>query len=61
MTFLSMLPSVNKNSEQDSNAIPQPLYTYLPGLTFLANLTPSNKHSFKVKSEFKSCDHVFNL
>ena len=28
---------------------------------FLANLTPSNKQSYKVKPEFKSCDHVSNL
>ena len=34
--------------------------TYLSGSAFLANLTPSNKQSFKVKSEFKSRNHVSN-
>ena len=33
---------------------------YLSGPTFLANLTPPNKQSLKVKSEFKSLDHVSN-
>ena len=33
---------------------------YLSKAAFLANLTPPNKQSFKVKSEFRSHDHVFN-
>ena len=33
---------------------------YLSRSVFLANLTPSNKQSFKVKSEFKSHDNVSN-
>ena len=33
---------------------------YLSGQTFLGNLTPPNKQSFKVKSEFKSHDHASN-
>ena len=51
-----MLPSVNDNSERESNPIPQPVYKYLSGSTFVAKLTPLNKQSFKVKSEFKSLD-----
>ena len=31
---------------------------YLSRLTFLPNVTLPNKQSFKVKSEFKSRDHV---
>ena len=33
---------------------------YLSESAFLANLTPPNKQSSKVKSEFKSRDHVSN-
>ena len=33
---------------------------YLPESAFLVNLTPRNKHSFKVKLEFKSRDNVSN-
>ena len=33
---------------------------YLSGSAFLSKLTPPNKESFKVKSEFKSHDHVSN-
>ena len=60
MTFLPMLPSGNENSERESNLIPYPVYTYLSGSAFLTNLTPPNKQSFTVKSEFKSRDHVSN-
>ena len=35
-------------------------YTYSSGSAFLANLTPPNKQSFKVKSEFNSFDHIPN-
>ena len=60
MTFLSMLPSGNENSERESNPILEPLYTYLSGSAFLANLTSPNRQSFKVKSEVKSRDYVFD-
>ena len=33
---------------------------YLSGSAFLPNLTPPIKQSYKVKSEFKSCDHLSN-
>ena len=52
MTFLPTLPSGNENSERESIPIPVPLYTYLSGSAILANLTPPNKQSFKVKSEY---------
>ena len=57
---MSMISSGNKNFEGESNLIPKPVYTYLSGLSFLANLTPPNKQSFQVKSEFKSRNHVSN-
>ena len=60
MALLPTLPSGNENSERTSNLIPQPVYTYLSGSAFLANVTPPNEQSFKVKSEFKSCEHVSN-
>ena len=33
---------------------------YISGSPSLPNLTASNEQSFKVKSEFKYCDHVSN-
>ena len=42
------------------NTIPYQLYTYLSRSAFLANLTPPNKQSFKVKSEFNFHDHASN-
>ena len=39
MTFISMLPSVNKNLEQESNTMQQPLYLYLSGSAFLVSFT----------------------
>ena len=50
--------SGNENSERESNPIPWPPYTYLSGSALLANLTTPNKQSFKLKSKFKSRDHV---
>ena len=61
MTILPRLPSSNENSECELNSIQQLLYMYLSGYAFLAHLTPSNKQTFQVKSEFKSRDHVSNL
>ena len=52
MTFLPMLPSGNENSECELNPVPCPLHTYLSRSPFLANRTPPNKQSFKVRSEF---------
>ena len=59
MTFLPMLPSGNENSERELSPMSQPVYTYLSGLTFLADLTLRNKQSFQ-NSKFKSGDHVSN-
>ena len=56
MTFLPTLPSGDDNSERELNPIPQSPYIYLSGSGFLANFTPPNKQSFKVKFKFKSCD-----
>ena len=60
MTFLPTLPSDNQNSERESSLIPQMVYTYLSGSTFLANVKPPNNQSFKVKSEFLSREYVSN-
>ena len=61
VTFLPTLASVNDNSEREHNPIPKSLYTGLFGSASSANLTLPNRQSFKVKSEFKSPDHVSNL
>ena len=59
--FFTTLPSDNENFEREPNSVPEPLYTNLFNLAFLADLTPPNKQSFKVKSEFKSRDYASNL
>ena len=48
MTFLPTLPSGNGHWEHESNPIPE-LLSYISGSSFLANLTPRNKQSFKAK------------
>ena len=53
MTFLPMLKSGNENSERESNPIPEPLYTHLPGSAFLVQ-------SIQVKTASKSGDYVSN-
>ena len=58
MISLPTLPSGNENSECEWNPVPKSLY--LSRSAFLANLTPPNKQSFKVKSEIKSRDHITN-
>ena len=55
-----MFPSVNKTSYRESNPITQLVYRYLPESALLANLTPPNKQSFEIKTEFKSRDHLPN-
>ena len=58
MTFLPVLPSSNEHSERKLNLPPKPVFRYLSGSPFLANSTSPNKQYFKVKSKFKSHDHV---
>ena len=55
-----MLLSGNENSERESNPIPEPVYMYLSQLTLLDSFTALNEQSFRVKSVFKSRDHVSN-
>ena len=38
-----MRPSVNKNSERESNPMPYPLYLYLFGAVFLVRFADPNK------------------
>ena len=52
-----MFPSVNENSELESNPTLQPLYFYLSGSGFLVNYTDPNKQLPNVKSVFKSLSH----
>ena len=59
-TFLLMLLSDNENSERESNPIPEPVYIYLSQLTLFDSFIALNEQSFRVKSAFKSRDHVSN-
>ena len=57
MTFSPTLPSLNENSERETNPLPQPLYLYLYRSAFLVSFTDPNKQLPNVKSVFKSLDH----
>ena len=61
MTLFPTLPSVNENSERESNSIPQPLYLYLSCSVFLINSTDLNKQLFYVKSVFKFLNRGFDM
>ena len=60
MTFLSKLPSVYENRKRESNLMLQPLDFYLHESAFLVSFTAPNKQLRRVKSVFKSLDHVSN-
>ena len=47
-----MPPSINENSERESNTMPWPLYFCLSGSAFLVSFTDPNKELFNVKSVF---------
>ena len=57
MTFLPLNPSVNKNSERESNTMPYLLYLYLSGSALLVSTTDPNKQLFNGKSVLKSLEH----
>ena len=59
--FLPMIPSVNEKSEQESNAMPWPLYLYLSRSAFLVSFTDPSKQLFNVESVFKSFNHGFSM
>ena len=59
MTFFLMLPSVNKNSEQESGPMQYPLYLYLSESAFLVSFAGPNKQFFNVKSVFKFYIYYF--
>ena len=61
MIFLRMLPSVNKNSEQESNPMTQPLYLYISGSASLVRFTDPNKELFYVKPVLKFLNHGANV
>ena len=46
LTFFHMLPSVNKNSERESNPMPYPVCLYLSGSAFLVSFTDPSKQLF---------------
>ena len=52
-TIFPKLPSVNENSEQESNPILWPVYLYLSRSAFLLSFTDPNKQLLNVKSVFK--------
>ena len=57
MTFLPLNPSVNKNSERESNTMPYLLCLYLSGSALLVSTTDPNKQLFNGKSVLKSLEH----
>ena len=61
MTFFSILPSGNENSERKLNQLPYPVYTCLSGSAFLVSFTDPNKQLPNAKSAFKSPAHWFNM
>ena len=61
MTFFPTLPSVNENSERESNTMPQSLYLYLSRSAFLVSSTDPNKKLFNVNSLLKFLNHGFSM
>ena len=57
MTVFPMLPSVNKNSEGESDPMLQPLYLYLSVSAFSVSFTDQYKEIFNIKSVFKFLNH----
>ena len=57
MTFVPMFLSVNKNFEQESRHMSQPLYLYLSESAFLFSFTDPNEQLFNVKYVFKFLNH----
>ena len=55
-----MLPSDNKNSEPESNSMQYQLYLHISESVFSVSFTAPDKQSFRVKSAFKSRDHLSN-
>ena len=50
MTFFPKLPSVNKNSERESNPMSLPVYLYLSRSAFLVSFKDPNKQLPNAKS-----------
>ena len=57
MIFLPILPSVNENSERESNPLQELLYLYLSRSAFLVSFIDPNKQLPNVKSVFRSLGH----
>ena len=56
-----MLPSLNENSERESNPMPWLVYLYLSGSAFLVSFTDPKAQLFNVKSMFKFLNHGVSL
>ena len=61
MKIFPMVPSVNENSERESNLMPSALYWYLPRSAFLVSSTDLNNQSFNLKSVFKFLNHGIRI
>ena len=61
MTFFPILPSVNENSERESNPMLYRLYLYLSRSALLISFTDPNKQLFNVKPLFKFLNHEFGM
>ena len=55
-----MVISDNKHSERESHPMPYQLNLDLSGSAFLVSFRAPDKHSFRVKSVFKSSEHLSN-
>ena len=56
-----MLPSVNKNSDQELNLMLYPLYLCLTESAFLVSFRDPNKQLFSVKSMLAFLNHGFSV
>ena len=56
-----MLPSLNENSERESNPMPWLVYLYLSGSAFLVSFTDPKAQLFNVKSMFIFLNHAVSV
>ena len=61
MKFFPNLPSANKNSEQESNPMLQPLNLHLSTSVFFVSFTDPNKQLFNVKFVDLVCKKYIDL
>ena len=56
--FLPQSKLENEKSKRESK--PYPKWEYWSGSVFIVSIAAPNKQAFRVKSAFKSCDHLSN-